>query len=164
MNKSLATKIALLATIGLMAAGCNKAATTVTNNQSGNEMTQQDQTAAMPSPTPTVADASTASPTPASAMVGSDSITKTFTVSGQNFSFTPNTLTVNKGDKVKITFQNTGGFHDFRIDEFNVKTAQLGSGKSETVEFTADKTGTFEYYCSVGNHRAMGMTGKLTVK
>jgi nitrosocyanin len=89
---------------------------------------------------------------------------KAFTVQGSNFAFAPSTLTVNKGDKVKITFQNSGGSHNFVIDELNVKTAILPSGQSATVEFTADKTGTFEYYCSVGSHRAMGMKGSLIVE
>ena len=89
---------------------------------------------------------------------------KTFTVEGKNFSFTPNTITVNKGDKVEITFKSIGGVHDFMLDEFKVVTKQLSTGQSQTITFVADKTGTFEYYCSVGNHRAMGMVGKLTVK
>jgi nitrosocyanin len=89
---------------------------------------------------------------------------KEFTVEGKNFSFSPSTLTVNKGDTVKITFKNSGGMHDFVLDEFNVKTKPIESGASETVSFTANKAGTFNYYCSVGNHRAMGMQGTLTVK
>ncbi len=89
---------------------------------------------------------------------------KEFTVTGQNYSFTPSTLTVNKGDTVKITFKNADGFHDFRIDEFNVATNRISGGSEESVTFVADKTGTFEYYCSVANHRAMGMKGTLTVK
>jgi uncharacterized cupredoxin-like copper-binding protein len=32
------------------------------------------------------------------------------------------------------------------------------------VQFVADKTGTFEFYCSVGNHRQMGMVGTLVVQ
>lgn len=89
---------------------------------------------------------------------------KAFTVIGSNFIFTPNTITVNKGDTVKITFQSASGFHDLKLDEFNVATKQLKAGESETVQFVADKVGSFEYYCSVGNHRAMGMKGTLTVK
>lgn len=89
---------------------------------------------------------------------------KEFTVSGKNFSFTPSTLAVNKGDTVKITFKNVEGMHDLRIDEFGVATQKIKGGAEETVEFMADKTGTFEYYCSVGSHRAMGMKGALTVK
>lgn len=89
---------------------------------------------------------------------------KEFTVTGQNFSFTPKTLTVSKGDTVKVTFVNSDGFHDFRIDEFNVATNKLQTGGQQTVTFVADKTGSFEYYCSVGNHRAMGMKGTLVVQ
>ncbi len=89
---------------------------------------------------------------------------KTFTVSGGNYFFSPKTLTVNKGDTVKIVFTNSGGVHDFRIDAFNVATKQIKNGETDTITFVADKSGTFEYYCSVGNHRAMGMVGTLTVK
>ena len=88
---------------------------------------------------------------------------KEFTVEGGNFAFTPSTMTVKKGDTVRITFKNMEGFHDFVIDEFDVKTQQIQGGTEETVEFVADEAGTFEYYCSVGKHREMGMKGTLTV-
>lgn len=88
---------------------------------------------------------------------------KEFTVTGKNFSFSPATLTVKKGDLVKITFENTQGFHNFVINEFNVVTSQKQSPNTQTVEFTVDKIGSFEYYCSVGEHRAMGMKGMLVV-
>lgn len=86
-----------------------------------------------------------------------------FTVTGTSFAFAPKTLSVKKGDTVKITFVNAEGFHDLKIDEFNVATSKLAAGKSETVTFVADKEGAFEYYCSVGTHRQMGMVGTLTV-
>ena len=89
---------------------------------------------------------------------------KEFTVTGSAFKFAPATLSVNKGDTVKITFKNSGGMHDLVIDEFNVATKVLQTGGEETVEFVANKAGTFEYYCSVANHRQMGMVGTLTVK
>jgi plastocyanin len=88
---------------------------------------------------------------------------KTFTVTGGNFEFTPASMTVKKGDTVRITFMNVEGFHDFVIDEFDVATKQIQGGAEEVVEFVADETGSFEYYCSVGSHRAMGMKGTLTV-
>jgi plastocyanin len=90
--------------------------------------------------------------------------TKTFTVTGSNFAFAPSALTVKKGDKVTIHFVNSGGNHDFVIDEFNAKTPVIGSGQTADVSFIADKTGTFDYYCSVDNHRQMGMQGVITVK
>lgn len=85
-------------------------------------------------------------------------------VTGTNYKFDPATITVKKGDTVKINFTAQGNMpHDFTIDEFNVATKQL-TNASETVQFVADKAGTFEYYCSVGNHRALGMVGKLVVQ
>jgi nitrite reductase (NO-forming) len=89
---------------------------------------------------------------------------KEFNVSGENFSFTPAVINVKQGDKVKIIFNNTEGFHNFVIDEFNVATKQANSPSTEIVEFTADKVGSFEYYCSVGAHRAQGMKGILKVE
>lgn len=88
---------------------------------------------------------------------------KEFTVTGQNFSFTPKEISINKGDTVKVTFKNAEGFHNFVIDEFNVKTNTIKGGSQEIVQFVADKTGSFQYYCSVGTHRAMGMWGTLKV-
>ncbi len=90
---------------------------------------------------------------------------KTFTVVGtKNMKFSVNEIKVHQGDKVKIVFQNDGGFHDWVLDEFNVKTPRIQAGQSAEVEFIADKTGTFEYYCSVGSHRAAGMKGNLIVE
>lgn len=90
--------------------------------------------------------------------------TKSFTIEASNFSFNPAAIQVNKGDKVSITLVNKNGFHDLVIDGYNVKTNGVNSGQTATVTFVADKVGTFEYYCSVGNHRQMGMKGTLIVK
>lgn len=88
---------------------------------------------------------------------------KEFIIEGGNFSFTPNVMKVNKGDTVKITFKNMEGMHDLVIDEFNVRTNKIKTGEQETIQFVADKTGSFEFYCSVGTHRQMGMKGTLEV-
>lgn len=100
---------------------------------------------------------------PTSAPAGKVAV-KEFTVEGQPFSFAPNTITVKQGETVTIVFKNMKGMHDFKIDEFNVATKQIAQGESDTVQFVADKKGSFEYYCSVGNHREMGMKGTLTVE
>jgi uncharacterized cupredoxin-like copper-binding protein len=50
------------------------------------------------------------------------------------------------------------------VDEFDARTVIVQPGQTAEVEFVADKTGTFEYYCSVGTHRQMGMVGKLIVE
>lgn len=88
---------------------------------------------------------------------------KEFTITGSSYAFDPATITVNKGDHVKIIFKNSGGFHDWKIDELGVATKRIKEGEQDVVEFIADKAGTFEYYCSVGKHRAMGMRGTLIV-
>ena len=73
-------------------------------------------------------------------------------------------LRVKQGDRVKIEFTSTEGFHDWELDEFNAATGRVAAGSSTSVEFIADKKGTFEYYCSVGEHRANGMKGVFIVE
>ena len=90
--------------------------------------------------------------------------TVSVTLEAKSFSFSQKEIRVKKGDKVKITLVNKDGFHDWAVDGFNAKTKQLQVGQSDTIEFVADKTSTFEYYCSVGQHRANGMVGKLIVE
>ena len=89
---------------------------------------------------------------------------KEFVVTTDNFSFAPSTMTVNVGDTVRIVVKNDFGMHDLVIDEFaGAKTSILSAGQEEVITFVADKAGSFEYYCSVGTHRQMGMVGTLTV-
>ncbi len=88
---------------------------------------------------------------------------KEFTVNGGNFYFKPATITVKLGDTVKINFVNDAGTHDFVIDELGVRTPRIAGGQSASVQFVANKAGSFEYYCSVGEHRSMGMKGTLVV-
>lgn len=118
-----------------------------------------------PSPTETVTQAtSPTTGTTSTTGVMEKGTVKTFDVAAKSFSFTPAEIRVKKGDTVKIVLTNSGGMHNWVIDEFNAKTKTIAAGATDTVEFTASKVGTFEYYCSVGNHRQMGMVGKLIVE
>jgi len=96
--------------------------------------------------------------------LGGSPRTVSFTVTGSNFKFDLTEIKVKQGDKVRVTFVNQSGTHDWKLDEFSAKTKILSSGQSETVEFVANKKGTFEYYCSIGEHRVMGMKGNLIVE
>ena len=90
---------------------------------------------------------------------------KEFTVDGFEMGFSMKTITVKKGDTVKITLTNSGKMmHDWVVDEFNAKTKRIKNGETDTTTFVADKAGTYEYYCSVGQHRANGMKGSLIVQ
>lgn len=93
-----------------------------------------------------------------------------FTMGGENFKFTMDgednpDLVVNEGDNVRIVFVSTSGFHDWVVDEFDAATAQVRPEDGVTiVEFVADEAGEYEYYCSVGQHRANGMWGNFIVE
>ena len=95
--------------------------------------------------------------------------TKIFVIGSSNLKFyidgveNPDII-VKQGEKVRIEFSSQQGFHDWVIDEFNIFTQRVQSGSVPAIEFVADKKGTFEYYCSVGEHRANGMKGKFIVE
>ena len=77
--------------------------------------------------------------------------------------FSLSEIRVKKGDTVKITVTNTNGTHDFTLDEFGVQK-ETPLNEPVVIEFVADKVGTFEYYCSKFNHRALGQRGNLIVE
>ena len=128
------------------------------------QQTNQEQSGSMGTDSIQPAEATTPPVSDDSIMSSEETKIKTFTIVGSNFKFAPNEMKVNKGDTVKVIFKSEGKLHDFNIDEFKVKTAQLEEDKSEEVTFVADKTGTFEFYCSIGEHREMGMKGNLIVQ
>ena len=97
-------------------------------------------------------------------IVVNQSNVKVFNVTGKNFAFSVTEIKVKKGDKVTINFSSIGGYHDLVVDEFKAATQKVQTGSNTSVTFTADKTGTYEYYCSVDSHRKMGMVGKLIVE
>lgn len=98
---------------------------------------------------------------PTSSMEGAEEIT----VEGNEFAFTPSTITVKEGVPVKLTFKNTGKYpHNFTVSDLSVQTATVQSGQEDTITFTPTKTGSFEYICTVPTHLDKGMKGTLTVE
>jgi len=74
------------------------------------------------------------------------------------FGYEPNVINAKKGEKIKISINNTDILHGMRIPD-------LGLSGSESLEFTADQTGEFIWYCANmcgEGHRAM--QGKLIIK
>ncbi len=87
------------------------------------------------------------------------------TVLGTDYAFTPAKLSIKKGDKVKLVFQNNGKFpHNLVIDDLKVQTKTINAGQTDTVEFTADKSGSYTMYCSVDSHQQKGMVGTVSVQ
>ncbi len=82
---------------------------------------------------------------------------KEFSILAKNWVFEPATITVKKGDTVKLNIKSVDVNHGLTIAAFNVST-KLNPGETETVEFVADKAGSFSFFCSVfcgSGHREM---------
>lgn len=85
-------------------------------------------------------------------------------MTAKQWEFIPSNIIVNKGDKVRLIITNTDVAHGFSLSQFNV-SQRLEAGKTTTIEFTADTSGTFTYFCSV--FCGLGhsdMKGTITVK
>lgn len=86
-------------------------------------------------------------------------------VEGREYFFNPETVEVNQGENVTITFRNAGSIaHNFTLPAFDARTTTIQPGKLASVSFTANQTGEFPFWCSVPGHRQAGMEGTLVVK
>jgi len=86
------------------------------------------------------------------------------TVVTSEFKFSPDTITVRAGQRVRVTLDNQGALkHDFRQPDLNLY-AQVDAGKKTVFEFTPTKVGTFDLTCDVPGHKDAGMVGKLIVQ
>lgn len=103
-----------------------------------------------------------AAPAPAEKITESRGVT-VINMTGQNFRFNPDEITVNQGEKVRVVLTALDMPHDFDVDELGVDGPIASPGETIEIEFTADQAGEFKYYCSVGSHRQNGMVGKLVV-
>ena len=80
------------------------------------------------------------------------------TITAKFATFEPSTITVAKGQIVRLTVTSTDIYHTFTIDELGIDVP-VGSRQTVTKEFTVEEAGTFAFYCDVGNHRSAGMEG-----
>ena len=89
---------------------------------------------------------------------------KEIKVTAKQFAFEPSTIEVNKGDKVKLIVTSVDVPHGIAIPEYGINE-RIDPGKPVTIEFTADKEGTFTAFCSVfcGSGHS-NMKGKIIVR
>ena len=88
---------------------------------------------------------------------------RTFTTNEYDFAFSLKSMDVNQNDNVTITITNNGTMtHDFSIDQYNIHVT-LNVNETKVANFKATTKGTFEYYCAVPGHKALGMVGTLKV-
>ena len=86
------------------------------------------------------------------------------TMTAKNYVFEPGVITVKKGEKVRLIITATDRDHGIKIEGYDIDQ-ELKKGDPTTIEFTADKAGTFEFKCSV--YCGMGhrkMKGRLVVE
>ena len=82
---------------------------------------------------------------------------KVVTLNAKRWQYAPEKITVKKGNHVKIMITNQDTVHGISIPDYNVQGI-------DSVEFTADKTGSFQFHCPTfcgSGHK--NMTGTLVV-
>jgi cytochrome c oxidase subunit 2 len=89
---------------------------------------------------------------------------RSFEMIASKFKYEPATLQVTEGDRVRLTLRSADTDHGLEIKKLKVKVAVPKGGDPVTVEFVADKAGTYEFkcseYCGSGHGR---MKGQLVV-
>ncbi|NYZ75074.1 cupredoxin domain-containing protein [Candidatus Micrarchaeota archaeon] len=114
-------------------------------------------------PTPSVQTTPGVSPPPITVLPRQQSPVKEFTVESREFNFTPDVISVERGDIVRIIFRNAGTTaHSLVVEGFK-STHLLSPGGTESIEFLANQSGTFPFYCSAPGHREFGMEGRLEI-
>jgi cytochrome c oxidase subunit II len=85
-------------------------------------------------------------------------------ITGNDFSFSPNRIEVQRNDLVKVTFAATDIAHSFTIDSYRI-AKRAGAGQSVTFEFRADQAGEHVFICNLTHDdRCRNMKGVLVVR
>lgn len=105
------------------------------------------------------------------------------TVRAFEWGFEPEAIVLQRGQEVRIVFRNEGTIlHDFKIEDALTAdviasegtgplTADEGElfvgaedGEEGTLVFVPKAVGTYVFYCTIGNHRQLGMEGTVIVE
>jgi len=115
-------------------------------------------------------------PTPAAPVDG------VLAVIASEWRYQPSRILLRQGEQVRIEFRNDGAIlHDFKIEDLSADGVQSESsgplsgkegelftgadpGKEGTLVFTPTETGAFTYYCTIPQHRQLGMKGTIVVE
>ena len=89
---------------------------------------------------------------------------RTISITAQRFSFSPNEITLKKGQEVILVIQTKDVSHGLLIEGLGVRT-DIKKGQTTEVKFTPETAGTFEgkcaHFCGSG-HGSMKMTVHVT--
>ncbi len=94
----------------------------------------------------------------------SGQIDKEFTIWAKQHDYIPAVITVQQGDYVRVNLKTADVSHSWYVDGYDIDI-EVSGGETTSVEFIADKTGTFRIWCSVicGAFHPF-MTGKFVVQ
>jgi len=88
---------------------------------------------------------------------------KRFSVIAKRWDFSPSTIEVDEGDTVIMNIESVDVSHGFVISAFGVSEF-LSPGNTVSIEFVADKAGSFPFFCNVQCGSGHGsMRGTLIV-
>lgn len=82
---------------------------------------------------------------------------RTIMLKASNWEFAPNTITVQKGEKVSLNLMGVEGNHGIAIPGLDVNVS-MAEGEISLVELPTDTAGTYEFFCNVPcgpGHREM---------
>jgi len=87
-----------------------------------------------------------------------------FTIVAKDFRYSPDRIEVTQDDLVRLTIRSEDIAHSFAIDEYRI-VKRVPAGGSTTVEFRADRAGTFRFYCNLTDQPGHAqMRGELVVR
>ncbi len=96
----------------------------------------------------------------------SDTLEVDYTINMTNYRYSPSVLTATAGDSLVIRLVAVEGMHDFVIDSLDISSRVITAGGEEiiTIEIPEDAANQeIIFYCSVENHRELGMEGIIQV-
>ncbi|GAA0330775.1 hypothetical protein GCM10008967_21610 [Bacillus carboniphilus] len=100
------------------------------------------------------------------------------TITTNNFNYTPSTIKLEKGKKVTLTLHNSDQVeHDLEIKSIQMDSPSnqhnhgqkadlhihAKANSSNQLTFTPQKSGTYQFYCTIPGHKESGMVGTLIV-
>ncbi len=78
---------------------------------------------------------------------GGSGETREIQVTAKKYEFKPKVIEVKQGEHIKLVVTAADHDHGFECGEFHINQL-LKKGQPATIEFTADKAGTFPFRCS----------------
>lgn len=82
----------------------------------------------------------------------------------ESFKFTPDVLTLTRGENVTIHLTNVSGIHSFKSDNLGIDVP-VPEGSSVDITIPTDRAGTFEFHCGIpcgDGHR--DMVGQISIR